>query len=148
MVRRGDMSLGRKAKPDRKTPMFRLMVRTTGLLTKITGRGADFEAFEPDLLLEDGQELSAYGLDARVVHLPGHSSGSIGILTGDGDLFCGDLLVNLTRPALHFFIDDLTRADESIRKLSSLGVDTVHPGHGKPFPIGQLLTQGRSRATR
>jgi len=145
MVRSGDMRVGRKDRPDRHAPMFRFMVWTTGLLTKITGTGADFEVFEPDLLLEHGQDLSAYGLDARVVHLPGHSSGSIGILTGDGDLFCGDLLVNVTRPSLHFYIDDLTRAHESMRKLSSLGVETVHPGHGKPFPLGQLVTQGRSR---
>ena len=144
MVRSGDMGVGRKGKPDRQVPLFRFMVWTTGLLNKFTGMGADFVVFEPDLLLEDGQDLSGYGLDARVVHLPGHSSGSIGILTYDGDLFCGDLLVNMTRPSLHFFIDDLTRADESIRKLSRLGVETVHPGHGKPFPLGQLSMLGRS----
>jgi len=32
------------------------------------------ERFEPDLYLEDGDNLSEYGFDARVLHLPGHSS--------------------------------------------------------------------------
>ncbi|MDZ4169508.1 MAG: MBL fold metallo-hydrolase [Coriobacteriia bacterium] len=145
MVRSGDMGSGRKDQPDRHTIAFRILTRGSGLLNKFMGAGEGFEAFEPDVLLEDGQDLSVYGLDARVVHLPGHSSGSIGVVTGDGDLFCGDLLVNVTKPSVHFYIDDLARADESIRKLNGLGVETVHPGHGKPFPLAQLPTQGRSR---
>jgi len=44
------------------------------------------------MFLEEGQPLSDVGLDASVLHLPGHSKGSIGILTASGDLFCGDLL--------------------------------------------------------
>lgn len=52
------------------------------------------ERFVPDVYVDDGDELSAYGLSARVLHLPGHSSGSIGILTARGDLFCGDLVEN------------------------------------------------------
>ena len=144
IVRTADMGAGRKETPDRHTASFRFLTWASGLLYRITRTGADFETFEPDILLEDGQDLSAYGLDARVVHLPGHSSGSIGILAGDGDLFCGDLLVNVMRPALHFYIDDLAQANASIRKLSCLGVGTIHPGHGKPFPLGELPIPGRS----
>ena len=40
-----------------------------------------------DLYVEDGYDLSAHGLAAQVVHIPGHSSGSIGVLTAAGDLF-------------------------------------------------------------
>lgn len=147
IVQNGDMNAGRKEKPDRHALAFRFLTWAFGLLYKITRTDADFEAFEPDVLLEDGQDLSAYGLDAQVVHLPGHSSGSIGILTGGGDLFCGDLLVNVTRPSLHYYIDDLAQAHESIRKVSGLGVTTVHPGHGRPFPRGELPTPGRSRSS-
>ena len=143
MVRSGDMGVGRKHTPDRHTAAFRLITWVSELLGKLTNAGVDFETFEPDVLLEDGQDLSAYGLDARVVHLPGHSSGSIGILTGEGDLFCGDLLVDVMRPSLHYYIDDLAQADASIRKLSDLGVETVYPGHGKPFPLSKLPVPGR-----
>ena len=48
--------------------MFRFMAWAVGLLTKITKTGAGFEAFEPDVLLEDGQDFSAHGLDARGSH--------------------------------------------------------------------------------
>lgn len=58
-------------------------------------------------------------------------------------LFCGDLLVNVMRPSLHYYIDDLAQAHESIRKLSGLGVETLYPGHGKPFPLSELPIPGR-----
>lgn len=143
MVRTRDMTAGRSDKPDRHTRAFRFLTWTSGLLNKITKKGTNFDAFEPDVLLEDEQDLSTYGLDARVVHLPGHSSGSIGILTGDGDLFCGDLLVNVMRPSLHYYMDDLAQAHASIRKLNGLGVKTVYPGHGKPFRSSELPRPGR-----
>ena len=143
MVRTGAMDVGRKRTPDRHTAAFRFMTWAAGLLSKITRAGVDLETFEPDVLLEDGQDLSAYGFNARVVHLPGHSSGSIGVLTGDGDLFCGDLLVNVLGPSLHYYIDDLVRANESVRKLGGLGVRTVYPGHGKPFSLNELPVPGR-----
>lgn len=95
------------------------------------------------MLPEDGQDLLGYGLNARVVHLPGHSSGSIGVLTGDGDLLCGDLLVNVMMPSLHYYIDDLAQAHKSIHKLAGLDVETVYPGHGKPFPLSELPVPGR-----
>jgi hydroxyacylglutathione hydrolase len=99
--------------------------------------------FKPDVLLADGQDLTELGLDARVWHIPGHSSGSIGILTATGDLFCGDLLINQKgRPAINSLIDDPQEADASVEKLKRFAVKTVYPGHGEPFPMEQLLEAG------
>jgi len=50
-------------------------------------RVSRFDKFKPDIYLDDGQDLTEYGLDAKVIHIPGHSKGSIGLLTADGDLF-------------------------------------------------------------
>lgn len=138
ILRTGDMSLGRKNKAAGMAVVFRLAVWVVGLLNKLRGPHAMFQTLEPDVLLEDGQDLSAYGFDARVVSLPGHSNGSIGILTADGDVFCGDLLMNLRRPSLHFYVDDRAQALASVAKLRDLGVKTVYPGHGKPFELEQL----------
>jgi glyoxylase-like metal-dependent hydrolase (beta-lactamase superfamily II) len=44
-------------------------------------RHMSFEKFKPDLYLTDGQNMNAYGLDAQILHIPGHTKGSIGILT-------------------------------------------------------------------
>ncbi|MFC1926744.1 MBL fold metallo-hydrolase [Chloroflexota bacterium] len=98
--------------------------------------------FKPDLYIEDGDDLSDYGVGARVIGIPGHSKGSIGILTAEGDLICGDLLSNLDKsgqPALNSIIDDSIAANLSVKKLKSLKINTVYPGHGKPFPMALLL---------
>ena len=72
------------------------------------------ERFTPDFYLDEGDDLSDYGFDARVLHIPGHSKGSIGILAAGGDLFCGDLLECTGRPALNSIMDDLAAGNASV----------------------------------
>ncbi len=136
MVERGDMSLGRKAKPDRITGMGRV-IKVMGVLMRPVKRGS-FDRFSPDVFLEDGQSLSSYGLDATVVHLPAHSKGSIGILTVAGDLFCGDFIYNFFGPN-QVWVDDLAAANAGVERLKALNVRTVYPGHGKPFAWDEFV---------
>lgn len=124
MLEQGDMFVNRK-KPN-------ILIRM--LLPVFSGFGRA-ERCKPDLVVEDGDDLSEYGFDARVMSIPGHSKGSVGILTADGDLFCGDLLENTDQPALNSIMDDLAAANASLQKLVGLNIGTVYPGHGKPFPI-------------
>lgn len=128
MVERGDMFSNRQSG----NALFRRIV-------PLLFRFAKSDRFKPDLYLEEGDDLSEYGFDARVLHLPGHSRGSMGILTAGGDLFCGDLLDNTTRPALNSIVDDLAAAKASVEKLKGLEVHNVYPGHGKPFPMEQFI---------
>jgi hydroxyacylglutathione hydrolase len=108
-------------------------------LSWIAGIG-ETQRFTPDIFLEDGQSLAEYGWDARVIHIPGHSNGSIGILTAAGDpsigrqaqpgssgqvLFCGDVFVNVKKPARHTIVTDAAAFDASVEKLKSLGVHRV-----------------------
>lgn len=95
--------------------------------------------FRPDVYLEDGQDLTGYGLDGRVVHLPGHTRGSIGVLTGEGDIFCGDLLLGSRKPKKNNLVDNAAEMDTSIERLRDLGVKTIYPGHGRPFTLKELL---------
>ena len=133
MVETGDISVNRKARPDRVPISFRVIRLIGPILFP-----EQFETFKPDLLLEDGQDLSCFGLNARVVGLPGHSKGSIGILTADGNMFCGDLLVNVSGNPRFPMIDDMAAAKASIEKLRKLNVRKVYPGHGKPFTMDEL----------
>jgi hydroxyacylglutathione hydrolase len=98
-----------------------------------------FQRFNPDIVVTDGDDLSQYGLDGRVVHIPGHSQGSIGVLTKDGDFFCGDLLVSNDIPKKNKLIDDMVEMDASIEKVKNLNVKTVYPGHGKPFKMEEYI---------
>ncbi|HVP22183.1 MAG TPA: MBL fold metallo-hydrolase [Anaerolineaceae bacterium] len=130
MVERGDMNWQRKPKPDYVAFPFRVILF-------LFGRQSELDLFKADVSLQDGQDLADYGLDLRVLHLPGHSQGSVGFLTSTGDLYCGDLVWNIGKPGFHF-IDDMQAARASVRKLPELGVKTVYPGHGKPFPVEKL----------
>ncbi len=126
MVERGDMGWNRKPKPDRMSLFFKIMLRVV--------KPGPFDKFKPDFYVDENFDLSAYGLDARILHLPAHSRGSIGVLTAAGDLFCGDLLYNFLGRPNSQFIDDLAGFNASIEKVSKLNVRTIYPGHGKPFP--------------
>ncbi len=131
MVETGDMNWNRKPKPDR-VNMTGRFIRVVGTLMERLRKGGGLETFIPDVLVGDGDDLSAYGLEARVLHLPGHSKGSIGVLTAAGDLVCGDLLYNWRRPSVPI-CDDVAAYDASMAKLRGLHVKTVYPGHGKAF---------------
>jgi glyoxylase-like metal-dependent hydrolase (beta-lactamase superfamily II) len=95
--------------------------------------------FEPDVLLQDGDDLSAYGFAAQILSIPGHSLGSIGILTARGGLFCGDLLENVGEPKTNSIMDDAAACAASIEKLRGFEIDTVYPGHGDPFPMDAFM---------
>jgi len=99
------------------------------------------EQVSPDVALEAGMDLGQWGLDAEVVSIPGHSMGSIGILTATGDLLAGDLLENMKQPQLGSRIDDDAAAAASIERLKGKGVRNVYPGHGQPFEMKELLAR-------
>jgi len=124
---------------NRKRP--NLLVRS--LIPLFTGFGAA-ERFTPDLHLADGDDLAQYGLEAAILSLPGHSRGSVGVLTADGELFCGDLFENTKGPALNSLMDDPAAAVASIARLERLKIGTVYPGHGQPFGM-ELLAKGTPR---
>jgi hydroxyacylglutathione hydrolase len=92
-----------------------------------------FDRFEPDLLLEEGQSLEEYGFNATILYTPGHSKGSVSVLTDDGNLICGDMFSNAWGRILR-------STDESgLERLKELGIETFYPGHGKPFSMEQLV---------
>ena len=128
MAESGDMFVGMKG----------LAVTVIRVLLPLIGMSR-YDGFTPDITLEEGQDLSEYGLDARVIHLPGHSKGSIGVLTDGGDLFCGDILGNTGKPAKTTLVDDSAELDASVERLKTLGILTVYPGHGKPFQMKQFM---------
>ena len=133
MVEQGNMFLNRK-----KGNFFQSWIVKT-----LFGFGKS-QRFKPDLEITDGFDLTEYGLKAKVIHIPGHSKGSIGILTGDGKLICGDLLENtekIDNPKINSLMDDLKTANKSIVMLKNLEVDIVYPGHGQPFTMNSFLTK-------
>jgi glyoxylase-like metal-dependent hydrolase (beta-lactamase superfamily II) len=128
MVETGDMFINMKGG---------LSLSLVRWLTNLLGFNS-YENFKPDVYLVDCQELSEYGLDAKVLHTPGHSPGSTSILFDDGTLFCGDILGNTKKPEKTALVDDHQQLDASVMALKACETETVYPGHGKPFKMSDL----------
>lgn len=89
------------------------------------------EVFEPIIYLENGDDLSQYGIAAKIVGLPGHTKGSIGVETEDS-LFVGDALMNMFYPTVSMLYADEQEMLLSAEFISGLGKKTICFGHGKP----------------
>lgn len=103
------------------------------LLRKLKRRRFTFDKFKPDIFLTDGQNLKEYGFDATIIHIPGHTKGSIGIVTNDGILFAGETFTNMRKPDIATYIENSGELKNSITRLKKLNIRTIYPGHGKPF---------------
>lgn len=135
MVQSGDMFANTNVRP--------LMRRLMGLIMAVLG-GGSFRRFQPDVLLNEGDDLAAYGFDGQIYALPGHSKGSIGILTSAGDLIGGDLFTNNDKPQANSLRDDAAALNASVARVKALPVHTIYPGHGRPFPLELLAAQPAS----
>jgi len=105
------------------------------LIKKLINLTFNIKRFKPDFELDEQTDLSEYGLNAKVLYLPGHSKGSIGILTSDKNLFCGDLFTNRKKPEQNSLADNISDLNRSIEKVKRLDINTVYPGHGEPFQM-------------
>ncbi|NWF52893.1 MAG: MBL fold metallo-hydrolase [Nitrospirae bacterium] len=92
---------------------------------------------EPDILVEDGQNLNIGNLKFKVLHTPGHSPGGICIY-GEGILVSGDTLFAGSVGRTDLFGGDTEKLKKSFKKLMTLPDNVkVHPGHGPSSTIKQ-----------
>lgn len=83
--------------------------------------------------VKEGDTLADYGFpDVRVVELPGHTKGSIGLLAGKSAILVGDALDNWIRPGVGHLFYDLEVQKKTAEKIRSFGPRTIYYGHGKP----------------
>lgn len=90
------------------------------------------EPFEVDEYLDEGDTLERFGIDARVVTLPGHTLGSIGVCCGEAGMIVGDALIAVPSPRKSLMYADRTLMDDSAAKIADLNPCTIWYGHGEP----------------
>jgi hydroxyacylglutathione hydrolase len=105
-------------------------------LSRYSGR--DLGTSPAEIILQDNQELSIGEMEVRIFHTPGHSLGSISLLTKDG-LLSGDTLFDGSVGRTDFPGGDTTQLLKSIQdKLLVLDDEIkVFPGHGPTTTIGK-----------
>ena len=83
--------------------------------------------------VKEGDTLGNYGFpDIKVIELPGHSWGSIGLVVSDDALLVGDALDNWIKPGVGHFYTDIESLKRTAEKIRSYGKRTYYYGHGKP----------------
>ncbi len=89
---------------------------------------------DADLLVKDAFDLQEFGFRGEVIHMPGHTCGSMVVLMDNGALFAGDTLFGV-KGKQHFppFAEDLPELVQSWEHISRLPVKTIYPAHGMHF---------------
>ncbi len=142
---------GRASLPGGSTPFSRTVVGLGHILpSRVLDRIMSYPAFTPDVVLKDGGNLEKFGFDAKVLSTPGHTDGSMSLVTAEGNAFTGDLCYNdayfLRKTVRALFCADPQQVRRSFIKLLENGTITVHPGHGPGFDAGLLKKEVRNLA--
>ena len=101
-------------------------------------------AYDSDIIVDgdDDRVLRDIGVNAKILHTPGHTRDSMSVLCDDGNAFVGDASTNFlgflgTRYRTICYTD-LSLVYASISKLLKNGAKTILPTHGAPFTSDKL----------
>jgi hydroxyacylglutathione hydrolase len=122
------------------TPLTRIGRRMVAMLEKAPP-DAD-PAREADLLVDEGHSLEAYGVAGKVLHLPGHTPGHLGVWLDQGAALIGDMLMRryfafggAWRP---YIVNDTALWRDSLSRLAALKPALCHGAHIAPLRLAQL----------
>jgi len=110
-----------------------------GILFRVVigSKPAEFPAFEPDGVLEDGDVIHIGG-GLEVIHTPGHTPGHVSFLWKQdrGLLITGDAAANLMRLDYMLGYEDFATGKTSLARLAGFDFEAAVFGHGKPILSG------------
>ncbi len=106
-------------------------------------RAYKVEPAKPTRVVDEGDEISIGNRRFEVMHLPGHSPGSIGLWEADtGTLFSGDAAYD--GPLLDMLPEsDIADYCRTMERLMELPVTVVHAGHDPSFGRERLVAMCR-----
>lgn len=101
--------------------------------------GPAYPPYAPDYVAAEERDLSDLGIDARVIHTPGHTAGGLSVVLGNGEVIVGDIIGSEDgKPSLARFATDEIAMAESIRRVLALEPSVVHTCHDGSFEFAQL----------
>jgi hydroxyacylglutathione hydrolase len=109
--------------------------KLAGTLMPLFQQWMPTEPVQADILMEDGDDLNEYGLDAYLLHTPGHTPGSSCLIVENRLAFVGDLISANGHPHVQaYFADDWAQIPGSLERLQKIHPQLVYAGHGtSPF---------------
>lgn len=130
-------------------PRYKGAGQITGYLERIAMCLFGFQSFTPHRNLKEGDLIEVWhGL--RVIHLPGHTPGHIGLYCEPLKLlFCGDLFASF-RVGSHFppplFNQETSQIRQSVARVLSLDLEGILPNHSDGAPPATHLERLRKLA--
>jgi len=115
----------------------KLLKRLTDSFPGLTSWVCAVEPVAADLLISEPMDLKEHGFAARIIPTPGHTGGSLSILTASGNAFVGDLAVNMPWLGQQCYCspfgDSAVAMSASLKLLIREGAKWIYPAHGRPF---------------
>ena len=100
-----------------------------------------YDPVEPDILIKDDFPLQEYGINAKVIHTPGHTAGTISIITAKGNAIVGCSVHGFPlrlRPGLPTVAKDIDQVVSSWKRILDEGAVNLLSSHGKPLSIEKM----------
>ena len=94
-----------------------------------------------DILISRDTSLQSYGINADVLTTPGHTKGSLSVITPDGDCVTGDLLMSfilMNEPGITVYAEDPGSVGSSLKKVLDRGTKRIHPTHGNDWDVAAV----------
>ncbi|MBM3141525.1 MAG: MBL fold metallo-hydrolase [Chloroflexi bacterium] len=107
-------------------------------ISLLTRRGpAKAPSFEPDILIDGEMDLKKFGIDGKIIHTPGHTPGSVSVISSGGEVIVGDLIMRgifrWWQPNYPLFADNMAQLNESIQLILRRKPSKIFSGHSGPF---------------
>ena len=99
------------------------------------------EPVKAEVLISEDTSLSSYGVDATILTTPGHTKGSLAVITSDGDCLTSDLLMSFVLksvPGITVYAEDPGSVGPSLRKILDHGAKRIYPTHGHDWDDARL----------
>ncbi len=92
---------------------------------------------EPEEIEEDKVSLRGFGIDGEIIHTPGHTRGSISVVSDGGAAVIGDLVMGrllvFGGASIPVFAEEKEKLKDSIRKVLSYKPEVIYTSHAGPF---------------
>lgn len=115
------------------------------LVNKISKKLPSFAKYKPvkcDIKVKEKYDINEYGINAFVLHTPGHTSGSISVIVDNEIAIVGDAMFGVFHnSAFPPFADDVEAMVESWGKLLKTGCKIFLPSHGTERHYSLLKSQ-------
>ncbi|MBI3775963.1 MAG: MBL fold metallo-hydrolase [Gammaproteobacteria bacterium] len=125
-------------------------LKPTNFIARLLKRFAidpNYEPFVPDIIIDGSLDLAPWGIQGKVLTLPGHTPGSVVVVLDDGRALVGDMILGgyfggalfPQRAGQHYFHADVAANLENIKTLLKLRTKMFYLGHGGPVTREAVL---------